>query len=783
MNGQPEPSVGRLTVRQHGDTGERVLRVDTGERKPKNIDMTTLDASLRSRFDAGEEVEDEVWFEAPEGGNRVRLVRPVGTDLPRPPAAEPAQPIAAPPMPAHNGPFLNPYNFVPAKARSGAPETLQDETQVSHGALHPNRYSGSISLSIETATPLLLADPYRAEWANRHGTFPVAVDSEGQPVIHPTAVKGMLRSAFEAVTGSRFGVFTGHDKPHAFRKSTQSALGLEPVRLVDDGTNAERFEDAAWLPIKRNGRDVNGDLSHGSEVEVEIEGWKRGNFRYWLVIGGLESPGLDGHQRDHGRKRRRVRGRVHKMGRNFTRKHDDRLFFGKRSEHLTVPPSVLEAFAHLVFDYRDIHATDLRDGLFAPGGVNWSRQVSDDQYEVRKLTTDEYEFQDPNGITCYARMEKGEVVELVPVLVSRGLYKSSPFELLDPTLRPAASQGEMSPADRVFGWVGPDGEGGRRSQLSVGPVRCIAEAGQRSIRAFQPALPLQILSSPKPAQGRFYVGDAWDRPLDEKRNRSDVYRDGQYLRGRKLYPHHAGLESHQKKDYWSRGGSGTSVTTPHGDRFREFIRPAKLEGGEPEQDDQNRSVGGWVEPGTNFAVVLRVENISLVELGALLWLCDLNSGLAPGESKRHHRLGGGKPLGFGSVLLTVEELQLARGEEVRKSYKRLRIAGEDAPAGLKDQAVSAFKKAIEEWFNKPFGDVPSISAFVAIGVGNPDYPVHYPRTRRNGDPNSTPPHPDGKSYEWFVANERTVRTNGSYEPAEGLPLPLPGRPLPTHRRR
>ncbi len=783
MNGQPEPSNGRLVVKTHGETGERVLRVDTGGRRPTNVDLSTLDASLRSRFDAGEDLEDEVWCEAPAGGNRVRFVRPVGTDRPRPVATEQPRP-AEPPMPAQMGPFLNPYNFVPTKERSGAPDALGDSAQVSHGTLHSDRYSGTISLSIETATPLLLPDTYRAEWAQGHGTFPVSVDSDGLPFIHPTAVKGMLRSAFEAVTGSRFGVFTGHDDPLPFRKVSRSALDLVPVRLVDDGTKVEQFKDAAWLPIRRNNRTVNESFEHGAEVKVEVERWRIPRVRgddsgYWLVVDGLDRPGLDGHRREPEVDRRTVQGRVHKMGWNFNQKHDDRVFFDIGARRLDVPPEVLGAFAQLIADYRATHKVDLERQRRAPGGVDWSRQVKNDQYKVRTLDSGKFELEKPDGITCWARLEGQQVVELVPVMVSRGLYPETPLDLLHPTLRPAVQATEMSPADRVFGWVSPDGEGGRRGQVSVGSVRCIAVAGERPVRPFQPALPLQILSSPKPNQGRFYLGDDWNEPLEERLHRSAMYCEGQHLRGRKFYPHHAGIDGEVAAQYWSDGQPLEAVATPSGTRYREFIRPQpspKNGVPRPRTDDQNRSVSGWVEPGTSFKTDLKVENLSLVELGALLWLCDLDSEQGEVGQPRHHRLGGGKPLGFGSVALSVETSQLSSGTDIRDAYQQLRLRSGDAPQDLKLRAVDAFQRAIEQWFGRPFAVAPPIAAFLAMAEGNPDHPVRYPRVRRHGDPNLPPPHRDGENYRWFVANDKIQRG----EVSEGKSLPLPGTPLPTY---
>ena len=129
---------------------------------------------------------------------------------------------------------------------------------------------------------------------------------------------------------------------------------------------------------------------------------------------------------------------------------------------------------------------------------------------------------------------------------------------------------------------------------------------------------LAILGQPKPAQGRFYLGDATGREQRAGLSKGQAgYRDGNRVRGPKVYPHHAqGL----KQEAW---------------RGHERTR-------------QNRSLTGWVKPGVAFEFDLHVTNLTRVELGGLLWLLSLPAG-------HFLRLGLGKPLGFGSVRAEVVE--------------------------------------------------------------------------------------------------------------------------------
>jgi hypothetical protein len=90
-----------------------------------------------------------------------------------------------------------------------------------------------------------------------------------------------------------------------------------------------------------------------------------------------------------------------------------------------------------------------------------------------------------------------------------------------------------------------------------------------------------------------------------------------------------------------------------------------------------------------------------MELGALLYLLSLDTG-------HFLRLGGGKPLGFGSVGITLAQLDLADGQAIRKDLLSIQpvIRGDDAgrlsapsPEASRTVAegpIKAFKKAMKD---------------------------------------------------------------------------------------
>jgi len=336
------------------------------------------------------------------------------------------------------------------------------------------------------------------------------------------------------------------------------------------------------------------------------------------------------------------------------------------------------------------------------------------------------------------------VADLFPVMISRELYPNSPADLLDCSLKPAKKRNKLSPADRLFGWV-PQGQGDEDGYTSR--LRVVCEDGPRPeiIQDFNgQTLPLTILGQPKPQQSRFYVAkNVQGDPQNDGISKSDAgYTTGKALRGRKHYWHHKGLEQKKDPDYWTPSGEN---------RIREYIRTDR------ETDSQNRSIKGWIKPGTKFEVSLYVQNLQPQEVGALLWLLSLSELC---EENYYFRLGYGKPLGFGSVRLEIDDGCLPLG--TRKDWKEYYAALDKSPPATLDEnerknCMQAFETSMKEAYKTDeyptldeyptFDELPFINGFLQVLRGpTDDVPIHYPRL------NPTPT-PEGENFRWFTQNE------------------------------
>ncbi len=657
------------------------------------------------------------------------------------------KPQAGPGQPSSNGDrFAHPYYFLPLKERGDFKDGPRDANPVSHARYKEGHYSGTIRVKLTTATPLLLCDDQtrRETQVAGHHEYDTRVDADGRPLLASSSVRGMLRAAYEAVTNSRFGVFPinegkGHTNRLGLRPPANSGLSLVPVRIEShEGQLRARLLNGT-TPIGANGSPKQGSpvyaaliakyardwnlpradkLKHGAAAWAYVRPWKHDRFSFWNVeavefsdkcptttpINGLR-PARRSASPAAWDEPRWVRGWVCVTERNIDGKHDERFFFGTgEGAHAELAPGIASQWSQLIQNYQEAHEEELKRGVTRPPALRdfcrFSRHIS---HDLKTITVAERELSD--GTLCFAQVRaagKGFVVEaLYPVMISRKLYALSPHQLVPASLLPATALKDLSPADRVFGWVsqGATGknEAAHRAQLRVGPVVCVTDD---AIENFKPPKILTILGQPKPQQGRFYLGksDGAAQPNGGSKEERG-YQKGNRVRGPKVYPHHRVFSE----------GDATSN----------------------EPSNQNRSVTGWVKEGVSFELTLHVVNLSRFELGALLWLLSRPVG-------QHLRLGLGKPLGFGSVRAEIVPADtvladgaawtacIAKGGQPKpEEFAEMVKEFEDAMNGANPTLLASFKKASEGF----------------AGV-----PIHYPRTQGQSAGS-------GEHYEWFTRNE------------------------------
>ena len=699
--------------------------------------------------------------------------------------------------------FLNPYNFVRflplpeektketsagtlgaallAAGFSARSSSATPEAQLLSRCAPPphDRYvgiTGRISCRLETVTPLFISDPEGVcEEENGHKSYRF-FQVNGQYAIPATSIRGVIRNVFEAVTNSCLHqtVFAGQRLSQ--RLPTGEARRLWPALAIFEkgkwwlqilpGTSPFTVTGpaqsdplpAAWVMrypfndmqnsptlkykpnqskpyAKRTRVNLPEGIGHGDHCWALIErmehpprpdrkGNLMGQFDFWNVREVARakdklSPETAGM--------RHAEGWLCINNQNIENKHDERFFFPFTSTvriEIT-DDKVLQDYRNLIQDYQERHQREVQ--MRRRAGCNPAKRAEGETAFSRFILEDHAELRDKDLV--YAMLGGTDsnpfVRFIVPVTMPRVNYEKSIADLAykkgttEPRrnayshLNPCDQHDKLCPVCRVFGWVYQ-----AEKNETISPSKRVAYAGrvsfshailQGAAKKLKSSIPLAILSSPKPTTTAFYLLNSEGKP-DFNANYNST---GARLRGRKFYRHHGTPKPQEYKRATDSKHSG--------------------------KDNQNRTVRDVLTTSNQFTFTVCFEKLAPVELGALLWALEMDQG-------GYHRLGFAKPLGFGSVKVTVEKVEAL---DPARRYRSLTDDGWQQIANRGDMLVRRFKAAMESYYGEAFEDLENVQDLRCLLNDPPnDLPIHYPRPKREPDP-------EGMQYEWFVGNKRS----------------------------
>jgi CRISPR-associated protein (TIGR03986 family) len=681
--------------------------------------------------------------------------------------------------------FLNPYNFVrflkpPSEKAEAVPNTtlaaalraagvtaaagragLTLEAQLLGRCAPPphDRYvglTGSITCTLEAVTPLFISDSEGVDIARDHKSYEF-FRLNGEFAIPATSLRGMVRNVFEAVTNSCVSQLT--DARLSYHLPPGDALKLVPARVErsedDDwqlrlltgttrpapGQKPSGPQYAAWVrlykPIRTSmnlatntpyGQRPTVDLGsrqHGDRCWALVRRLKhpRRNFEFWNVVElkevrqQLSAPGPG---------ERQVEGFLCITNQNIENKHDERFFFldngVETAQTVVLTKPVREAYSVLIRDYQQRHADQVRKRR--KQGNPELAEGSDTAFSRFIVQPGSERLDD--GDLVYAMLTfQGDVEFIVPVSVPRVSYRRPIGSLVPDHVAPCTCLECLCPACRTFGWVRSSQNEEADHVAYAGRIRFEHGHIVHSAGTLSPT-PLAILSSPKPTTTRFYLAPVGGSIPATVSDEGGYDNPSNVLRGLKVYRHHG---TANEQEYYRAGGRC---------------------------DDQNRTVRDALLPGASFEFAVHFENLAPVELGALLWSLEM-------DQRGYHRLGFGKPLGFGSVRVRVSSVTVM---DTAKRYTTLADDGRRTVSDWQTGFVDRFKSRLAERYRaSDFEALPNVEDMRALLAEPPaGLPVHYPRTARRPDP-------DGKNFEWFMGNSRHHRY--TLPPATddtGLPL-------------
>lgn len=584
-----------------------------------------------------------------------------------------------------------PYNFIPQAERAYLPG---GEAFHAHDRLDSGRRHGWIDITITTETPFYTRAAYPPEDdpAEARGALNVSSRQESYhhgdvnvPVIPGSSIRGAVRNLVEILSASRL---TRRVGPGQGSRVLDERLVHRAVADRDTPAGiryAQRFQDvrAGWLVQGKDGRwqilpaqIVNGqsfarvpkEYIHGFNPEITPRNASPGTLRVWLTGKTLSSGALVAKQL------------FTQPGQGIEATLVPSGSSPKRSKYTAVfPPDMAAAPLEISEDvWRQWEADrDMKRGL-----------------PNRTVTRS-------NEPVFYLVDAQNKLVFFGPTLNFRLPYERWTLDFVPEAERlptSAASQelSRLDLAEAMFGTVN-DGHrtkdnagspvGAHRGRVLFDDVVCTTEApflqGAEGGRRYP-----SILSSPKPTSFQMYLVQPNSLGTDSKQVKK------QLLGWESKTPDEGGAAKETTtlrgfKRYWHRGSPPDLDEAPPESEVSERFRAGALFRRAPTKHKDQYTRIRPVRAGAQFTGRIRFENLSPVELGALLAALEL-----PG-SCRHH-LGMGKPHGMGTVQISASVHLI----DAKARYLSLSDLGEIADAGeLLRQAKRAFVDAMRRHHN------------------------------------------------------------------------------------
>lgn len=624
--------------------------------------------------------------------------------------------------------FLNPYNFVRYLPEPAIPLDDPDAQLLGRCAPPPHdRYvglTGRITCTLEAVTPLFISDSHDIKVTKvrlsdgrevEHKSYRF-FQYEGKDAIPATSLRGMIRSLFEAVTNSPFSVFNG-DERLEYRIDPADARHFKPGIVQSLPTGDQPGVIALCEEAKI------GAYYDDPAANILDDSWRCGEEAY-AIVGKTKNnvPKVELISRNHqalASDGRPVRyGWVKVTGRTIDTKRNESFFYHKED-----PAKAKKVYfdADREADFNAVLHAQLHERK-----EDFHTQVQSERLAPGNLVYVELE---PDGKT---------VRNIALVKVARLRYRHAIGDLLPDHLKPSDQYEKLDIASRVFGWVKATPTEDREARVAyAGRVRFSHAVLVEDKGVYAEEMPLAILGAPKPTTTLFYLRKKEGEWSEEERKlpgaATTIGYDGpNLLRGRKVYRHHG-----------------------------EALNRLEYERAGRRRDHQNRSVRGVRAPGNVFEFTIDFHNLAPVELGALLWTLNLST-----DEGCFFRLGYAKPLGFGSVRLSVERIELLN---LGLRYSSLTADGWlSATLAERGDWLARFEKAMQRCYGKPLRELPNIADLITLLTepkrSQPRH-IHYPRTDLRPDP-------EGKNFEWFVANK--AKSKKLQDAGPNLPLETPG---------
>ena len=587
-----------------------------------------------------------------------------------------------------------PYNFIPLNESIVKSELNEDEIHT--GSYNTDekgrkRVTGYIDIYIKTISPLYIRGTNAADKEKFSDFFAPG----GIPRIPGSSLRGMIRTMVEIVSWSKIG-FVDKDKRLYFRAvaDNQSLAKHYRSKIVGLDDNQQSKLKAGFINRRSNGTYyiTPSDYTGGTQIyRVDIEKVKKAKIN----IGHYDSkevyykPPLP-----ISNKRMRSNTDVFRYPEvQDIRKTQiagyERGFvissgpFPRKQKHWIInkpnPKVIKELDYEVVNSYKSDSSRKANIDLLA---------VLDD----RKKKLEKY----PEGIPCFYIENNNRVV----AFGHTGMFRLPYEKTIGDHIPPHHNNEEMLDiAEAMFGKKS-ENDKGFATRLFFEDAKLTSSPEDAVMEEVVP----NILASPKPTCYQHYLetdnGNAchWDQDT--------------FIRGNKVYWHrwseansddYIAEELSVPEKYFKENDSQISESSDFnyietdGDKIRIKSQYSKIT--DPKIKDAVKkyiltdSTSQYtlikpIKPGMNFKGRIRFENLTEVELGALLFVLSLPENL-------YHRIGMGKPIGLGTVKITPKLFILDRVKRYKKLFHKNEWELSQTPENI-DMYIDIFSKFVGE---------------------------------------------------------------------------------------
>lgn len=545
-----------------------------------------------------------------------------------------------------------PYNFVelPEKVLEVSLDSLPKEN--SYYLRSDNRYTGRIECTLTTESPLYIRcgftkDEFESgvkskDLPNFFYTNPLGESTK--PVIPGSSLRGMLRNLIEIITFSKIDQVSDHQRLF-FRAVAVSpdkdSLGKEYQKYVDNLRNKTiqagylKKDHEGWYiqPAKKEQGATfawvrEGDLEIQELIKFDEDGYKPQyipvSYRQVAIDYNDRAKRLFASDVDTPNTYPQKKGVLVTSG-NMKQDNSDKL--SPRRNHCLV-------FDYLVFE-SDSNVEKLR---LDERAIDYYRNALTDFQKESPFSKDWGMLNENCSVVFYYPPENGNKVVFfgqspnfrIPYTHQDNGYAATVADFIPTHLTSKKENSKidlLDLADAIFGWVDkkelPENMRQRASRVFVTDAQYQSNARGIWYKGnFNDTITPQILSEPKPTCFQHYlVQPEKDNPQADKaklKHYASQPESETVIRGHKLYWHKGKNHNFEHPD--GNKATGTQVTK---------IKP--------------------INSGVKFKFYIHFENLTNIELGALLWVLDIAQREDEKDKQYRLKLGMGKPLGMGSI--------------------------------------------------------------------------------------------------------------------------------------